>query len=316
MKRINIVNTDLELSAIGLGTVNAGLSWDHEDAFKIFDDFLEAGGNLIDTAHVYSDWVPGEIARSERVVGDWIRYRKRRGDIVLMTKGGHPRGDSMHISRLSKKEMSEDLESSLKQLGVCCIDIYFYHRDDKDRSVEELIETMEDFKKAGKIRYYGCSNWTTERMKEADQYSRKKGYRGFVANQAMFNMGVRHMKPYPDPTMVVCDEGMLNYHKTSENILMPYMGICSGFFHLLKSNGKEAVKDSCFYTDDNLKAAKELFELCERNRYTITQALLGFFSVQDFSALPLAGVDNCGQLAELNKTLCTEFNKEDYHKIL
>ena len=91
MKNISIPNTDLTLSAIGLGTVNAGIAWDHADAYRIFDSFLGAGGSLIDTAHVYSDWIPGETARAERVVGEWIKSRGgKHDDFVLMTKGGHP----------------------------------------------------------------------------------------------------------------------------------------------------------------------------------------------------------------------------------
>lgn len=312
MKTIKIPNTSLELSPLGLGTVNAGIAWDHQEACDIFESFLAAGGNLIDTAHVYSDWIPGEIARAERVVGDWIRSRGRRDDFILMTKGGHPRNETMHISRLSKEEMTSDLDSSLEKLGVDCVDIYFYHRDDLNRTVEELVETMEDFRRAGKIRYYGCSNWTTQRMKEADQYCRKKGYRGFVANQAMYNIGVAHMKPFSDPTMVVCDEEMLAYHRESDNLLIPYMGVCSGFFHKWKNKGPEAVKDSCYYTEPNLKIAEGICKLCEEKGWTITQALLGFFGIQDFPVLPLASASNQNQLKELNQALTTEFRAEDY----
>ncbi len=312
MKTIKIPRTDLELSPVGLGTVNAGIAWDHEDAFRIFDTYLAAGGNVIDTAHVYSDWIPGETARSERVVGDWVRNRGKRDDFVLMTKGGHPRNETMHISRLSKEEMTSDLDSSLKQLGVDCVDIYFYHRDDVNRTVEELIETMESFRRAGKIRYYGCSNWTVQRMKEADAYCAEKGYRGFVANQAMYNIGVAHMNPFSDPTMVVCDEEMLQYHKESENLLMPYMGICSGFFHKLKTKGLEAVKDSCYNTESNLKIADSIYKLCEIKGLSVTQVLLGFFAVCDLPMLPLAGASSMEQLEELNEVLRTEFTAEEY----
>ena len=178
MKQIKIAHTDLILSPVGLGTVKAGISWDHEDAFRLFDFYLSKGGNIIDTAHVYSDWEPGEIARSERVVGDWIRSRRHRNDFILITKGGHPHLDTMQVSRLSKEEMTDDLDDSLKKLGTDYIDIYLYHRDDPTRSVEELIETMEEFRCSGKIRYYGCSNWTTQRMLEADAYCREKGGTG------------------------------------------------------------------------------------------------------------------------------------------
>ncbi|MEW4412189.1 aldo/keto reductase [Clostridium sp. AN503] len=312
MKKIKIKNTDLELSAIGFGTVNAGLSWDHEEAFRMFENYLEAGGNLIDTAHVYSDWIPGETARAERVVGEWIRDRKRTDDFILMTKGGHPRSETMHISRLSRQEMEADLNDSLEKLGVDCVDIYFYHRDDVNRSVEELVETMEEFRRNGKIRYYGCSNWTTARMKEADAYCKSKGYRGFVANQDMYNIGVKYMNPFSDPTMVVCDEEMLQYHRESDNLLMPYMGVCSGFFHKLRAKGSEAVQDSCYHTAPNLEIAGHIYRLCEQKGYTITQALMGFFAVQDFDVLPLASADDQGQFEELSKAMATEFDAADY----
>lgn len=313
MKNIQIKNTDLNLSAIGLGTVNAGIAWDHADAFRIFDSFLGAGGNLIDTAHVYSDWIPGEIARAERVLGDWIRSRGgKHDDFVLMTKGGHPRNDTMDVSRMSKADMEGDLDGSLKKLGVDCVDIYFYHRDDKNQTVDELIEVMEGFHRAGKIRYYACSNWITARMQEADQYCKAHGYRGFIANQDMFNIGVKHMNPFSDPTMVVCDEEMLQYHKQSDNLLMPYMGVCSGFFHKLQKKGIEAVADSCYNTPKNLEIAQGIYDLCRAKNLTVTQALLGFFQVQETPMLPLASASSMTQLQELETALHTDFSAEDY----
>ena len=138
-----------------------------------FDTFVDMGGNLIDTAHVYSDWVGPERARSERVVGDWLERSRKRSRVVLVTKGGHPdmtvENPDPHISRMKKADMVSDLDSSLRQLRTDYIDLYFYHRDDTAQSVGELIEVMEEFRRQGKIRCYGCSNWTTRRMREADR---------------------------------------------------------------------------------------------------------------------------------------------------
>lgn len=312
MKKITIQDTDLTLSGIGFGTVNAGVKWDGEDAARMLETYLAAGGNVIDTAHVYSDWIPGEIARSERTLGDWIRGRGHRDDFILMTKGGHPRFESMTTSRLSKEEMTSDLDSSLEKLCVDYVDIYFYHRDDENRTVAELIETMEDFRRAGKIRYYACSNWSTARMKEADAYCAEKGYRGFVANQAMYNIGIKYMNPYPDKTMVICDDEMLDYHRNSRNLLIPYMGICGGFFHALKKKGLDAVKDNSFCSRKNLEIAEEIYKLCEEKGYNITQALLGFIAVQDFDMVPLAAASSSEQLKDLTDTLSTEFSAKDY----
>ena len=174
MNNILIPNTELSVSPFGLGTVDAGLLWDGADADRVFETYLELGGNLLDSAHVYSDWVPPEIARSERVIGDWLARSGKRDKIVLITKGGHPdmtgENPDTHMNRMHREDMVKDLDESLKQLRTDYIDLYFYHRDDVTIPAEETIEVMQDFVKQGKIRYYGCSNWSTERMMAADKY--------------------------------------------------------------------------------------------------------------------------------------------------
>lgn len=279
--KIMIPNTDIEIHPLGLGTANAGLAWDGKNADRIFDAFLDMGGSLIDTAHVYSDWVKPERARSERVIGDWLERSGKRNYIVLSTKGGHPDmtvpNPDTHISRMRKEDMESDLDSSLKQLRTDYIDIYFYHRDDERQSVEELIEVMEEFRRKGKIRYYGCSNWTAPRMKAADRYCSEKGYRGFAANQALLNLGYKYMNPLEDDTLVYADEEMQQYHREhTGNLLMPYMGVCGGFFHKYIGQGPDAVKRSPYYTEGNLKVAERVKELCDKYHATVSQVVLGY----------------------------------------
>ena len=275
------------------------------------------GGSLIDTAHVYSDWVKPERARSERAIGDWLQRSGKRNHIVLVTKGGHPDMTSehpdTHISRMKKEDMGSDLESSLRQLRTDHIDIYFYHRDDVNQPVEELVEVMEEFRRQGKIRYYGCSNWTTSRMKAADRYCREKGYRGFIANQALLNLGYKYMNPLDDDTLVYADSQMQQYHRENKgNLLMPYMGVCSGFFHKYAAGGADAVKGSPYYTEGNLKTAERVKELCEKYNATVTQAVLGFFGQQDFDCAPLYGPKNAEQVREAMKTFEIPFCRDDY----
>lgn len=315
--KITIPDTDLTFHPLGLGTVNAGLAWDGADADRIFDTFLDMGGSLIDTAHVYSDWVKPERARSERAIGDWLQRSGKRNHIVLVTKGGHPDMTSehpdTHISRMKKEDMRSDLESSLRQLRTDHIDIYFYHRDDVNQPVEELVEVMEEFRRQGKIRYYGCSNWTTSRMKAADRYCWEKGYRGFIANQALLNLGYKYMNPLDDDTLVYADSQMQQYHRENKgNLLMPYMGVCSGFFHKYAAGGADAVKGSPYYTEGNLKTAERVKELCEKYNATVTQAVLGFFGQQDFDCAPLYGPKNAEQVREAMKTFEIPFCRDDY----
>ena len=218
-----------------------------------------------------------------------------------------------HISRMRKEDMESDLDSSLKQLRTDYIDIYFYHRDDERQSVEELIEVMDEFRRKGKIRYYGCSNWTTPRMKAADRYCSEKGYRGFAANQALLNLGYKYMNPLEDDTLVYADEEMQQYHREhTGNLLMPYMGVCGGFFHKYIGQGPDAVKRSPYYTEGNLKVAERVKELCDKYHATVSQVVLGCFGQQDFDCAPLYGPQNADQIEEAMKAFEIPFEKEDY----
>lgn len=317
MKNILIPDTELSVSPFGLGTVDAGLLWDGSDADRIFDKFLDLGGNLVDSAHVYSDWVPPEIARSERVIGDWLERSKKRSSIILITKGGHPvmtgENPDTHINRMKRADMARDLEASLKQLRTDYIDLYFYHRDDVTIPVEETIEVMEDFVRQGKIRYYGCSNWSTDRMIEADRYCKKMGYRGFAANQALLNLGYKYMNPLADDTLCAIDDKMSAYHKENRrNLAMPYMGVCSGFFHIYESKGEEGVKNSPYYTKGNMRMAGRLASMKEKYGATVTQIVLGFFTVQDFPCVPLYGPQFVEHLEDAAGAFEIKFQKQDY----
>jgi aryl-alcohol dehydrogenase-like predicted oxidoreductase len=310
-----IQDTDLKVSRIVLGTANAGLAWDGSDALNILNTYIDRGGNVIDTARIYSDWVEPEIGRSERVIGDWLRQRGRHDDLVIMTKGAHPRLDMMTVSRLSKAEVEADLNLSLKALSIDCIDIYCFHRDDVSRSVEELIETMESVRQAGKIRYYACSNWSVQRMEQADAYCARMGYRGFVLNQALYNYASSAMKPFPDKTMVTVDRSMLQYHAGNpRNVLAAYMSLSSGFFHALQKNGREAVENSPYYTSRNLDLFEKVKMIAADHHTDITQVLIGFVLTRKPEMLALIGARNLEQLEAAMDTLSVDFSEVTFSR--
>ncbi|MBU5451056.1 aldo/keto reductase [Acetivibrio sp. MSJd-27] len=312
-KRLQIKDTDLSICPLGFGTVNAGLDWDGQDAFDILESYVDQGGNLIDTARIYFDFVGTEIARSERVIGQWLKHRGKRDDLVIITKGGHPPKEDLHHSRMSKADMEYDINASLQKLGIDEIDIYFYHRDDKNQPVSDLIDLMEEFRRQGKIRYYACSNWNAERMAEADAYAKSKGYRGFIANQMLYNIGSKYMKPFSDDTMEAMDDKMLTYHKANpQNLAMPYFGVCSGFFHIADAKGLDAVKDSPYYTEKNLEIVKKVNQLREKYNASISQILLGFFYTREFHCVPLYGPQNPEQLKDAMGALEINFDPQDF----
>lgn len=318
-KRIIIPGTSLQMCPIGLGTLSAGLKWDGKEADAIFGTYLELGGNVIDTARVYQDWVPGEIGRSERVVGDWLHRSGKREQIILMTKGGHPKNteptDDIHISRMSDADMRKDLELSLRALQTDWIDVYFYHRDDISQSIEDEIETMESFVKEGKIRYYACSNWTAERMLEADRYCREHGYRGFVADQAFLNIGMHHMNPLSDDTLTYLRGNIANYHRNSpNNLAIAYYCSADGYFHRYLRHGSD--DNATYDTPGNRMVANKLKELADSRNTGITQALLGYALCQDYPCMALYGPSSPERIADAMKTLEIPFTKEDYKEVL
>lgn len=322
-----IKGTDLVAAPVVLGTVVAGASYDVPTAFRLFDKFVDIGGNMFDTARVYSDWIPGQVGRSETVLGQWLRQRGHHDDLILCTKGGAPNQADpalFGIHRMKRADMRYDLELSLKTLGIDCVDIYFYHRDD-GQPIEELIDIMETFRKEGKIRYYGCSNWKTPRLQEAAAYCAAHNIQGFVANQPLFNIGCQDMLPTPDPDWVIMDKEMQAYHHSSGLAAFAYFSNCSGFFHNLHKYGPEAMlagkldelddsaqQGKIYLTPRCLEIGARLEKLCEKYGASITQALMNFFMTLDFPCFPLYGATDPAHLDDLVHVDELHFSREDY----
>ena len=199
-----------DVSVIGLGTAHYGGRIVKSLAFDQMDAFVAAGGNLIDTARVYGDFVTPRTGESEKIVGQWMEERGNRKQIFLSTKGGHPPFDRMSRSRLSPREIEDDLYESLADLRCKFVDVYFLHRDDESRAVEEIVDTLESFAAEGLIGMYGVSNWKTERILEANRYAASRGYHGIGVNQPQFSL----MKPNTlgDKTLVRMDRIMHDMH--------------------------------------------------------------------------------------------------------
>lgn len=175
MRQVVIPSTDLKASAICLGTGGMGTTIPADEAFVMLDYFTEAGGNFLDTALIYANWIPGEKSVSEKTIGRWMKARGNRPAIVLGTKGAHPDLSAMHVPRLSAQDIAADVNASLSHLQTDCIDVYWLHRDDPARPVEEIIHTLNDLVAAGKIRHFGCSNWRAPRIRAANAYAAQHG---------------------------------------------------------------------------------------------------------------------------------------------
>ncbi|MDD3243783.1 MAG: aldo/keto reductase, partial [Eubacteriales bacterium] len=186
MEKTILGASGLAVSRVCLGTAGYGAAIPQAAALAQLDTYRELGGNFLDTARCYNDWIPGERHRSEKTLGKWMKARNCRGEMVLSTKGGHPPFENMHAPRLAPQELDADLEGSLRDLQTDYIDLYFLHRDDERRSVGDILEHLERKVREGKILHYGCSNWRLPRVLEAAAYAAAHGLQGFCCDQIMW----------------------------------------------------------------------------------------------------------------------------------
>jgi aryl-alcohol dehydrogenase-like predicted oxidoreductase len=183
---------------IVLGTAKLGLEG-RESAFEMLDAYVEMGGIHIDTAHIYSDWIPGERGRSETALGEWLKARGNRDQLIITTKGAHPPRDNITAGRSDRGSIRHDCEESLQRLGVEQVDLYYLHRDQPSRPVAEMVETLRELQREGKIKAFGGSNWQPPRIAEALAL----GEPAFVASQILGNAFAVLMGPDSDPTIAV-----------------------------------------------------------------------------------------------------------------
>lgn len=303
MRRQTLPGAGLSVSALCLGTAAFGDTLDERLSFRLLDAFVEAGGNFVDTANVYGKWLEGGWSRSERIIGKWLRSRGCRDRVVIATKGAHPDLDAMHIPRLSPKCIADDLEESLRHLQTDYIDLYWLHRDDPARPAEEIVGALEEHVKAGRIRAYGCSNWSAARIAEARRCCDRHGFSGFVANQLRWNLATANRERLSYPGLVEMDEEAFLFHLHTNMPAVAYTSQANGFFSKALSgddgNRPQFEKLRALYDNEPTRRALELVRLMSAETgLEPTQIALAYLLHQPFVTVPVIGPKNERQLRQ------------------
>lgn len=301
MNKIHLANTDLTPSVLCLGGSALGSTVNAADAFALLDAFVAAGGNFIDTAKVYADWLPGERSVSEKTIGRWMQQRRNRAQVIVATKGAHPELSAMHAPRLAPQCIVADLEQSLRNLQTDCIDLYWLHRDDPARPVEEILETLHAQVKAGKLRAYGCSNWRTPRIAAAQAYAQRCGWTGFVADQMLWSLAAVAPPRLPDPTMVSMDAALHAWHRQSNLAAIPYASQANGYFQRLATGALDAMAAGnrrLYDTPTNRQRFARIQMLAAASGLSITAIVLGYLRGQPFPTIPIIGCHTLAQLED------------------
>jgi aryl-alcohol dehydrogenase-like predicted oxidoreductase len=211
-------NSELQVSPLCLGGNVFGWTADEPTSFRVLDAFIDAGGNFIDTADVYSIWVPGNKGGdSETIIGKWFKRSGKRKNVVLATKVGMEMGPGK--KGLSKGYIQQAVEDSLKRLQTDYIDLYQAHRDDEQTPLEETLGAFSDLINQGKVRVIGASNYSAQRLRAALDTSGKHGFSRYEALQPDYNLYDR--AGYETELEGVCRENGLG--------VIPYFSLAAGF---------------------------------------------------------------------------------------
>ncbi len=288
--------TDLVVSPIALGTGSLGVAQSEADAHRLLNHNCALGGNLIDTARIHSDWIPGETGRSERIIGDWLRTRSdRRSQVVLATKVLHYDLAEPTRPRVTVAAAWHDLERSLRALGTDVIDLYWLHRDDPTQPAEVIIEFMQVFVREGKVRHLGASNWPAARLAAANRHALRHGLAPFAASQPLFNLGSWSMPPHADPTLVTLDRAAYDYHCRHAWALLPYSSQAHGFFsHPAAAMAKPAARH--YTTEPNLRLAPVVHAFARELGCSVNQIVLAYLLHQRPVLVPIVGGHRPDQL--------------------
>ncbi|MGE0043764.1 MAG: aldo/keto reductase, partial [Vicinamibacterales bacterium] len=270
-----------------------GWTADRDTSFAVLDAFVAGGGRMIDTADIYSRWVPGHTGgESESVIGAWLAARGRRDDVVIATKVG----GEMHGSKgLRPERIAAQVDGSLRRLGTDYIDLYFAHWDDPDTPLEATLEAFDTLVTAGKVRAIGASNHDAARLAQALDISAARGLASYTVLQPHYNLVERAI--FEGPLQDLCVARAV--------AAVPYFSLASGFLTgKYRRAGDEAGKARAGavakdLNDRGLAVLAAVEAVAAEAGATPAQVALAWLAAQPAVAAPIASATSVAQVEDL-----------------
>jgi aryl-alcohol dehydrogenase-like predicted oxidoreductase len=285
----------LQVSQLCLGTMYFGYRTDEPTSLAILDRFVEAGGNFLDTANNYGQW-HGEAGESERVIGRWRRSRGVTDQVVIATKVGARTlvpGDPSpaHWQGLGARAIREDAETSLRQLGVDRLDLYYAHIDDRATPQEETAAALAELAERGTVGLLGASNHATWRIERARAIARAGGRPAYQCVQQEHS----YLLPHPDPGQVnLITEELIDYAAAEQLTLLAYSPLLKGLY----ARPGQAPPVAYDHPTNQARLAV-LREVAAELGATPNQVVLAWLMQGQPSILPVVGASSVAQLDEL-----------------
>jgi aryl-alcohol dehydrogenase-like predicted oxidoreductase len=304
MEKRSLGRTGIQVYPFALGGNVFGWTVNESRAFEILDEYTRPGFSLIDTADVYSRWVPGNKGgESETIIGEWIKKRKNRKELVIATKVGNPMGPGK--SGLSGKYIRQALEDSLKRLKTDYIDLYQSHNDDPHTPMEETLSTFTDLIKEGKIRAIGASNFTAVRLAMALEISKKNGYARYETLQPLYNLYERGFEKDLQPLCVKEGIGVIAYYALASGFLTGKYRSEKDFDKSVRGQGVQKYLDA-----KGKKILSALDEVSAKYKCSPASIALAWLMTRPAVVAPIASATSVDQLKDLLKAVEIKLDSE------
>ncbi len=294
MQRVKLGKSDLEVPVVCLGGNVYGWTLSEADSFRQLDAALEAGLNFIDTADIYTYWVPGHRGgESETILGKWLATGHKRDNVILATKLGKDMGDGK--KGLTAAYMEQAVEASLRRLQTDYIDLYQSHADDEQTPLEETMAAFDKLARQGKVRHIGASNYSAARLKEALAVSKANGLVSYVCLQPHYNLVAR--EKFEAELLPIVQEHGLG--------VIPYYALAAGFLTGKYRSKEDAIGKARggtvgrYLNDWGWSVLAVLDEVAREHRSTPGRVALAWLMVQPGVTAPIVSATSDQHLSDI-----------------
>lgn len=260
----------------------------------LLDNAFGQGINVFDTARVYG--------QSEFVLGKWINKRRIRDKIVIISKGCHPNP----AMRITTEALKEDLDESLRQLDTDYIDIYLLHRDSPEADIPAILTELNRYQGEGKIRIFGVSNWTYERIQYANECAAKMGLNGFAVSSPNYGIGLQKGDPWKGGVSISGNKEEIDWYSKNQMPVLAYSCLGRGLFsgkvrsdHIKRDKEKiDQYAVQGYWCEENIQRLEKVETLAEKRGATVAQIAMAYVIRSQINAFPIARLSTKKRIGE------------------
>jgi len=282
-----------------------------DNSCRLLDRFVAAGGTAIDTARIYSG------GTSEEAVGQWLSRSGKRSEMVIVGKGAHHDVQTME-RRVTPEAIHADIEASLRAMALDKIDIYILHRDNLEVEVGPIVEALNEEADAGRITVFGGSNWTHQRVAEANDFARENGLRPFSVSSPNLALAVPNEPMWIECVSIAGDDEAQAWYRGTGIPIFAWSSQARGFFSgryrpdLTDGETQDARNViRTYYSADNWERYRRADELAEQKGATLRQIALAWVLHQPFEVYPLIGPATVAELDDCLGALDVQLTPEE-----